>query len=470
MTAREARVRLYSKSFGCRVNQYETQALREALLADPSVVLAPDWESADLCVVNTCTVTAEADKDALRLVRRIARRNPSARLVVTGCLADRDRAALAEAAPHALIVGNEGKPGLAGMLGLGGGAAGACAPSFSALAPGEGRTAAPGQVTGLHGRSRALVKVQDGCDGACSYCVVPGVRRRLASKPLAELAAEVEGLVRAGHAEIVLCGIRLGRYEGADGKGRPIDLAGSLERLMTLRGEFRLRLSSLEIGEATDRLFEVVAGSAGRVAPSFHLPLQSGSDAVLRRMNRPYAAASFAARLDALRRRLPRAGVFTDVMAGFPGETEAEFRESLSFVRGATFRGLHVFHYSRRPGTAAASFPGQVRPETILRRTKLLRDLDGELRTAFARSAVGAERRVVAVVPARRAGAVPSLDRQEWDEGGRSLAGRGFSALAEDFLEILLDRAPGPGIHRALVASADGPVARGVLLGGQAPI
>jgi threonylcarbamoyladenosine tRNA methylthiotransferase MtaB len=178
-----------------------------------------------------------------------------------------------------------------------------------------------GHVSGLAGRSRALVKVQDGCDGACSYCVVPAVRRGFYSKPIAELAAEVEGLVLVGHAEITLCGIRLGRYSSADRSGRAVDLPAALESLVRLPGEFRVRLSSLEIAELSDRLIEAAASSGGRVCPSFHLPLQSGSDAVLRRMNRPYDTAFFAGRLTALSRRLPGAAVFTDIMAGFPGET-----------------------------------------------------------------------------------------------------------------------------------------------------
>jgi threonylcarbamoyladenosine tRNA methylthiotransferase MtaB len=368
--------------------------------------------------VNSCTVTAEADKDALRLVRRISRRNPGARIVVTGCLADRDAAALAEAAPGALVVGNAGKGDIAALLGFGAGPAGS-------------------HVSGLAGRSRALVKVQDGCDGACSYCVVPGVRRRFSSKPLAELSAEVAGLVAAGHAEITLCGIRLGRYSGDDGRGGTADLAGALEALARLPGEFRLRLSSLEIAELSDRLIAASAGSGGRVCPSFHLPLQSGSDAVLKRMNRPYDAAFYAGRLSALRTSLPRAAVFSDVMAGFPGETEAEFRESVSFVKDMGLRGLHVFRYSSRPGTPAASFPDQVRPETALGRALVLRALDRDLRTAAAKAAVFSTRRVVAV---------------------------GTESLSEDFLPVLLDRDPGPGIHEVAVTSAVGPSCRGHLL------
>ncbi|MBI5623879.1 MAG: MiaB/RimO family radical SAM methylthiotransferase [Elusimicrobia bacterium] len=415
-------MKIYFQTFGCRVNQYETQALRERVLADPSAEASSDWESADVCVVNSCTVTAEADKDALRLIRRISRRNPRARLVVTGCLADRDRKALSEAAPGALVVGNADKGRIAEFIGL-------------SVQPSS-------HVRGLAGRSRALVKVQDGCDGACSYCVVPRVRRENSSKPLAELAAEVSGLVRTGHAEVVLCGIRLGRYAGEDVSGESADLARALQELCRLPGDFRLRLSSLEVAELSDRLLDAAAASGGRVCPSFHLPLQSGSDAVLKRMNRPYDSTFYARRLEALRGRLPRAAVFTDIMTGFPGETEAEFRESLEFVKAQGLRGLHVFRYSRRPGTPAASLTEQVPPEVILDRARELRGLDLELRTAFAASAVGQMRRVAAT--------------EGVDEG----AGR--DALAEDFLTVRLGADPGPGLHEVRVTSSDGPRAFGV--------
>src|SRR5262249_22203157 len=191
----------------------------ERLLQDSSRAETPDFESADLCVVNTCTVTREADKDALRLLRRISRRNPSARLVVTGCLASRSPQEILEAAPAAVVVGNEGKENLPAMLG--------CSP-----APGFAG------ITGFHGRTRAFVKVQDGCNMHCAYCIIPSIRPTLSSKPYQELEREVAGLVDGGIQEIVLCGVRLGRYLVRDSSGRRVDFVAMLDRLLTLPGDF----------------------------------------------------------------------------------------------------------------------------------------------------------------------------------------------------------------------------------------
>lgn len=411
-------MRYWFHAFGCRVNQYETQVLRERVTSTAAAVATENFEKADVCIVNTCTVTEQADKEALRLVRRIARRNPIARLVVTGCLASRAPGLILEAAPAAVVIGNEGKENLPAMLGCGIG---------SGLAG----------VRGLDRRARAFIKIQDGCNMECSYCIIPSVRPRLSSRPIAEIEAEARGLIAGGHSELVLCGIRLGRYL-AEEAGRRVDFIACLERLLALPGDFRVRLSSLEITDLTDRLIDLMAVSSGRLCPSLHLPLQSGSDAVLRNMRRWYSTAFYARRIEALMSRLPEAALFADVMAGFPGETDAEFEESLAFIRRMEYSGLHVFRYSRRRGTSAARRAGQVSEGTILKRAERLRALDIERRGAFARRAVGSARSVVME---------RSLDRPV--------------GLAEDFLSISLPRHLGPGIHRVRVTASDGAVAVG---------
>lgn len=406
---------VYLKTFGCRVNQYETEGLREALSSGGRVEEVSDYRDADLCVVNTCTVTRRADKDALLLLRRISRRNPGARIVVTGCLATHSPDAVREAAPGAMVVSNKEKLDIPALLE-------------------PGAAAGESVNRGLSGRSRAFVKVQDGCRMGCSYCVVPLVRPELASKPWAAVEREVRGLVRAGYPEIVLCGIRLGTYRAGS-----LRFAGLVERLARLPGDFRVRLSSLEITDVTKRLLDLFEGAPERLAPSFHLPLQSGSDPVLKRMGRWYTTGYFARRVDALRARLPGAGLFSDVMVGFPGERAADFEGTVRFVEGTGFSGLHIFRYSRRPGTRAAKAGGQLPPEILLARARRLRALDRRLRTAFAREAVGTRRTVV-------------VEAKE----GRSVFG-----LTEHFLRVRLDRDPGPGLRRVRVVSADGPEARG---------
>ena len=268
-----------------------------------------DWAEADLCVVNTCTVTSEADKDALRLIRKISRRNPAARLVVTGCLATRDPSLILKAAPAAQVVGNQEKAGIPAMLGC---------------------SVLPGGVHGLHSRTRAFVKVQDGCNMHCTFCVIPEIRPKLSSRPLDELEAEVRGIIESGRSEVVLCGIRLGRYLTQDRDGRRVDFPGLLERLAGLPGEFRLRLSSLEITDLTDRLIELTAASGGRIS-SFHLPLQSGSNAVLK-SGTVVLHGILRRRIESLR-RLPRAGLFTDVAPAFRKRPRSSGRPWISSGR-----------------------------------------------------------------------------------------------------------------------------------------
>ncbi len=395
-------VKYFLRTFGCRVNQCETDELRAQLAAKgclPAVSLA----EADLCLVNTCAVTRDADREALKFLRRVTRENPQARLVVTGCLVERAASSVRQIAPRASLIENDRKKALCEILEL---------PHLK-----------PQPVE--RDRARAFLKIQDGCDGSCSYCVVPLVRPRL--KCLAAETAErkVEGFVAEGVCEIVLCGIRLGRYrDGAT------DLVGLLKRLILLPGTFRLRLSSLEIGEASDDLALLIASSKGKICPHLHLPLQSGSDVVLRRMNRPYTASDFANRVEALHRRIPSLAIFTDIIVGFPAETDSEFQEGLDFARGLGLRGLHVFSYSLRDGTRAASMPDQIPPRVIHERLKAWRELDHSLRQTHAQEAMGQEREIV-------------------------LLKTGSKALTEDFLTVRLEGVSAPGLQRIRLQAAN---------------
>ena len=265
--------------------------------------------------------------------------------------------------------------------------------------------------------------------------MVPQVRPRLRSLAPAAAVAKVRGLVAAGVPEVVLCGIRLGRYRHED-----VGLAGLIERLLLIPGAFRLRLSSLELHEADDALAGLIASSAGRLCPHLHLPLQAGSDATLRRMNRPYGAAAFAHRIAALRRRIPALALFTDIITGFPGETEAEFRESLAFVRSLGLRGLHAFRYSARAGTPAASLPGQVPAAVARERLDQWLELGRDLRWRQVRDAMGQER---VAVPLKT----------------------GAQALTEDFIAVRLDRRQGTGLWRVQVTGSEGGMARAQVLG-----
>lgn len=362
-------------------------------------------------MVNTCTVTAEADREALALLRRVTRRNPAARLVVTGCLATRDPGLVREAAPAAVVVGNEEKAGIPALLG--------CAP-----APAEAALPA------LSGRSRAFLKIQDGCNMDCAYCTIPAIRPALVSVPPEELAARARACAEAGVPELVLCGIRLGRYLWRE-PGVRLDLAGLVQRLLAVPGDFRVRLSSLEVTDVTDRLLALMASSGGRFCPSLHLPLQSGSDAVLQRMRRWYSAEAYRRRVDAYRAAVPEGALFADVITGFAGETEAEHRESLRFAESLGFDGLHVFRYSPRPGTTAAGLKAPPH-DVVRRRAEEWRALDRARRAAHAARAVGAVRTVA-----------PELS--------------GRDGLTEDFLTVSFAAPLGRGLTRARVRGvADG--------------
>lgn len=393
-------MKAYFKTFGCRVNQAEGEDLKERLLADGVTTLTTDFAAADLCVLNTCTVTVEGDEDALRLARRISRRNPAARLVVTGCLATRSPEEVLKAAPTALVVGNKDKESIPALLG--------CRP-----VPDEAAARA------FAGRTRAFLKVQDGCDMACTYCIIPSVRPDMASKPAEAVLAEARALLARGYQELVLCGIRLGRYLDETGPAR-VDFVGLLQRLCALPGDFRVRLSSFEVTDVTERFLDAAEAAGPRLCPSYHLPLQSGSEEVLRRMGRWYTARFFARRVESLRARFPEAGLFTDLMAGFPGETEEEHRESVRFVSELGFSGLHVFRFSARAGTPAARRTDRLPEAVVLRRAEEFRALDRELRARFAAAHAGRERRVLMETPT---------------EG-----------LTEHFLRVAFPESPGRGL------------------------
>jgi len=353
-------------TLGCKVNQAETDALARRL-SDAGWSVTDFDAPADAYVLNTCTVTHVADRKARQLLRQARRRSPHALLVATGCYATTDPAAIRGVPGVDLVVPNDRKGALPDLLAERLGATG-------------GDAAAPGPLPG--GRTRAFVKVQDGCDSFCSYCIVPAARGVPRSVPLAEVLAEVEELLKAGVREVVLTGVNLGRYESSG-----TDLAG-LVAAAAACGVPRLRLSSIEPLDLTDGLLETLA-STRAVAPHLHVPLQSGSDRVLERMRRRYQVAEYARRLDSAREALSGLAVTTDVIAGFPGEFDKDAEETRKVCEDLGFSRLHVFRFSSRAATPAESLPEQVPPDIRSRRAAELRGLDRALRERFARSRVG---------------------------------------------------------------------------------
>lgn len=338
-------------TLGCRINRFDSSAVLEAARA-AGYEVRPDAPRADVLVINTCTVTAAADAEGRRLARRLRRANPEATIVVTGCSAQTRPEALAALPEIDYVLGAVERGRLCEILAereASGRGRGSPATLVGDL---RGRQSLdlPG-VARFQGRARALLKVQDGCNARCSYCVIPAARGRSRSAPVDQVRARVREYAEAGHPEVTLAGVHLGAY-GRDLPSRAT-LAGLVRSVLADPAAPYLRLSSVEPTHFTDDLVAAVSEDP-RACPHFHLPLQSGSDAVLRRMRRGYTASRYRERVERLLRASPRAAVGADVLAGFPGESNAEFEETLRLIEDLPLAYLHVFPYSEREGTAAA--------------------------------------------------------------------------------------------------------------------
>ncbi|MGQ9501616.1 MAG: tRNA (N(6)-L-threonylcarbamoyladenosine(37)-C(2))-methylthiotransferase MtaB [Anaerolineae bacterium] len=361
------RVRL--ETLGCRLNTSEMEQLARQLRAMGHQVADADGPC-DVCVVNTCAVTHLAERKSRQLIRHLQQAHPYALLVVTGCYAELAPTHL-QAMGIPLVVGNRQKEHL-----------------WEIIAQEMGLpVASSAQTTVCAGglRTRAFVKVQDGCDNACTFCVVRLARGRGRSRTLEEVVQEVHQLLRAGYREVVLSGVHLGAY-GYDWGDR-WGLFHLVRRLLDETDLARLRLSSLEPWDIAPEFFTLWEDR--RLARHLHLPLQSGCDATLRRMARRTTTKSFAELVAAARATIPDLAVTTDIMVGFPGESEAEFAESLAFVEAMQFARLHVFRYSPRPGTRAATMPDQVPPPVAAERAQRMRMLSAKLERSFRRRFVG---------------------------------------------------------------------------------
>jgi threonylcarbamoyladenosine tRNA methylthiotransferase MtaB len=402
-------------NLGCKVNQSEMDAV-ERLLRARGVELVDSHEPADLVIVNTCTVTAIADRKSRQIVRRSRRASPDAQVLVTGCSVAVDPEALAAADPAARLFDNESKGRLLAELatlldvpdgrplptlsGVDGGVdtmperrrqAGSAGPAGGPEAEAdEGSIEDDFEGRSAIDRTRAFVKIQDGCSFHCTYCIIPKARGPAVSLAAEAILEDVNGALAAGHREVVLTGINAGTYLDGD-----IALPGLVRRILAETTVERIRLSSIEPQHVTDELLDVWAHSSGRCLPHFHIPLQSGDDSVLRRMGRRYDTAAYSALVARVRRAMPGAAVHADVIAGFPGEDDAAWRRTLDFLRSLDLAGIHVFRYSARPGTPAVRMIGQVDAGTKKRRAAEALSLASTARASFAERQVGRELRVL---------------------------------------------------------------------------
>src|SRR5436309_2436831 len=415
-------------TLGCRLNQYGTAALRARILDSGHIEVPAGSADADVVFVNTCTVTARADQEARQLIRKIHRSQPGARIVVTGCYAQRAPEELRPLAGVTAVLGSAERDEPEALMH-------AVRSRTPFVHVGAGRanrdfkTVAPVLV----GRSRALLKVQDGCDSFCAFCIVPYVRGRARSLPHEEVLARARRLLHAGFTEIVLTGADLGSY-GRD-QGETEALPRLVEALLDLGDGHRIRLSSIEPNKV-DRTLAGLIGSEPRLCRHLHVPLQSGSSRVLRAMRRGYTPEQYAALVSGVSARGP-IGIGADVIVGFPGEGEAEFQETYDFLESLPITFLHVFRYSQRPGTAAARLGAGGQDGTVRERSERLRVLGEAKSGAFRRSLVGSTLPVVM-------------------ESGRG--SRGPIAMSDVYVPVELDHGPERrgGIHTACIEGVSG--------------
>jgi threonylcarbamoyladenosine tRNA methylthiotransferase MtaB len=420
----------FVENFGCRATQADGAAL-ERQLSERGLTPAGSFGEAEVVVLNTCTVTASADQDARSTIRRVRRENPQAKIIVTGCYAQRAPEELAAIGGVNLVVGNSHKQSIADYIAPHG--TNAFVPLAHLAAPQESKVvvgdifahtellAAPVFDTGdPHARTRPNLKIQDGCNNRCSFCVIPYVRGRSRSLKLENVIREVDSLVAHGYREIVLSGINLGRW-GRELTPR-MSFSWLLRAILERTAMDKVRISSVEPMDWSSELIELVASSP-RICKHAHVPLQSGSDQVLRRMHRKYRPWHYADRIERIRHAMPDAAIGADVMVGFPGESDADFEQTRAFIATLPFTYLHVFTYSSRPGTPSAAMPGQVPVPLARERNRILRELAAEKKRAFMHSFVGRE--------------LEALTLTHFD-------GDCTEALTDNYLKLLL-----PGRHQA---------------------
>ncbi len=436
-------MRVHYRTFGCKANQYDTERMRQRLEASVASGLPAALEDADLCVVNTCTVTSRADADARRYIRRVRRLNPGAGIVVAGCSAAlRAREYRAMDGVSAVVEGHDPSEVLAA-------AARASAPARTRLA--QLGTRAALERTHMEGvgaevlrrragATRGWLKVQDGCDRKCAFCATRLARGRSRSRHPDRVVAEARALA-GSHPELVVTGVHIGHY------GRDLDprrsLTALVRRLLDEVPGPRFRLGSVEATEIDDGMIDLLAGSGGRLAPHLHMPLQSGADPVLRRMRRWHTREQYRRRALEIAEAVGAVGLGADIVTGFPGETPGDHARTLSLVEELPFTYLHVFPYSPREGTAAAGLSGPVPQRVSRERGRELRALAGEKGARYARRRRGAEVEVV-------------------------MEGTGGTALTGDYLRVAVTSAgrPDPSVlHRGRL-SADG---TGVRIAAAAP-
>jgi len=349
----------YIYTFGCKVNQYETRLISEKFKKD-NFEPTEKPEDADIIIFNSCTVTAEADKECEYFLRKTLKLSNRPKIILTGCMAKNKTQRLKDFFPEIQIIENKNE----------------------LYAEPEKQS-----IKNFEGRSRAFLKIQDGCDSFCSYCIVPFVRNKLWSKSEDEVLSEIENFVKSGYSEVVLTGIHVGKYKGG--------ITELIKQIVKIPLNFRIRLSSIELNEINGELIGLMKNNPDKICRHLHIPLQSGSDEILKQMNRQYKAKDFADKTEKIMTKLPDLALTTDIITGFPGETESHHNETCDFVKRTLFARFHIFRYSDRDGTKASRLPGKVCIETIKKRSNDLFEIDKIKRKEFLSKNIGTKRKAV---------------------------------------------------------------------------
>ena len=375
-------------TLGCKVNQYETQAMREQLISAGLKEVNPHTKyfgvgvnshtPADLYIVNTCTVTQDTDRECRRFLRRCAKENPKASIVATGCYAENDAGVIKEINSNIIIL----KKGTASdfLAGLKG------------VKPIEEKSEAVPIITYFEGRTKAFIKIQDGCDNFCSYCKVPYVRGKPRSRSKDEIIMEAQALIKNNYKELVLCGICLGSY-GKDLK-EEVTLKDVVSQISALTGDFRIRLSSIEMQDVTCALIGLIK-DRDNICNHLHIPLQSGDDEILKKMNRKYTTDKFIDKINEIKERIPGIAISTDIIVGFPGEGESAFKNTLSAIQKIQPMRTHIFTYSKRDETLACNLKGHIKKSEAAKRYKAIKKITDKIASEYYEYSKGLPQRVL---------------------------------------------------------------------------
>lgn len=359
----------YIYTFGCKVNQYESQLISEKFKND-NLIYTKNPEEANIIIFNFCTVTAKTDKECEYFLRKTIKLPQKPKIILTGCITKNRNNYIKELSSdhHNIEIITDKK---------------------KLFINPQNQT-----VSGFDRHSRAFLKIQDGCNNFCSYCIVPYVRNILWSKPEKEAISEIENLVKHGYSEIVMTGINIGKYRSELSKTK---LSGLIEKIIKIPLNFRIRISSIELNEIDNKLIELIRVNPEKICRHLHIPLQSGSDEILKQMNRKYSSKKFEKKINKIMQILPDLALTTDIITGFPNETKEHHKATCDIIKRILFAGLHIFRYSDREGTKASAIKNKVHINEIKNRSKELFEIDSEKRKIFLRKNIGTKRNAVKI-------------------------------------------------------------------------